>query len=164
MAVVPKRRSSKVYVPDLSRCDDSLLAELSVVGAKMFSQQFTAVFKLSRSFSVPGALDARPTVRKQGGAGASAAASPEVHRCAHGILPSLHPRCSGDHPGPLRDGVSHNISRFCQFHARVLNEQWWDVHGIDLPLGGDDKRRLMVSRYGMRVPFPVDTVPSTLHD
>ena len=44
MAIVPKRRSSKVYEPDLSRCDDSLLAELSVVGANMIVQRFTDVF------------------------------------------------------------------------------------------------------------------------
>lgn len=34
----------------------------------------------------------------------------------------------------------------------------WDTHGIDIPLGGNDKRKLMVLRYGMRVPFPVETV------
>jgi len=34
----------------------------------------------------------------------------------------------------------------------------WDTHGLHLPLGGNDKRKLMVLRYGMRVPFPVETV------
>jgi hypothetical protein len=29
---------------------------------------------------------------------------------------------------------------------------------VDLPLGGEGKRQLMVLRYGMRVPFPVETV------
>jgi hypothetical protein len=57
-------------------------------------------------------------------------------------------------PPPVKFIVDHLKS----YRRMIPDPRWWDRHGLDLPLGGDDKRQLMVLLFGMRVPYPVDAI------
>ena len=48
------------------------------------------------------------------------------------------------------------------FRRFLPDPRWWDTHGHELPLGGEGKRQLMVLRFGMRVPYPVEQVTETV--
>ncbi len=50
------------------------------------------------------------------------------------------------------------VAHMAKYRRFIPDPRWWDVHGIDLALGGEGKSQLMVAQYGMRKPFPVDTV------
>jgi len=64
--------------------------------------------------------------------------APWTHKSLYG-LPKKPPKTS---PPPERFIVEHLAA-----HRRFIPDpRWWDRHGIDLPLGGYDKRHLMVER------------------
>jgi len=88
-----KRRSSKVYEPDLGAADESLLSE----------------------------IDASP--------------APWTWKSLFG------PRRKGQPPPPPERFIVAHLAEHKRF---VPDPRWWDTHGVDLPLGGDDKRQLMV--------------------
>eukprot|EP00614_Pseudopedinella_elastica_P024049 CAMPEP_0172621900 /NCGR_PEP_ID=MMETSP1068-20121228/116411_1 /TAXON_ID=35684 /ORGANISM="Pseudopedinella elastica, Strain CCMP716" /LENGTH=537 /DNA_ID=CAMNT_0013429871 /DNA_START=98 /DNA_END=1708 /DNA_ORIENTATION=- len=76
--------------------------------------------------------------------------APWTHKSLYGPKPTGVPA----NPPPERFVVQHMLG----FRRFLPDPRWWDTHGHELPLGGEGKRQLMVLRFGMRVPYPVEQV------